>query len=107
MMDVSGGMVLRRYFRETWPRRALRLMSSEEWDSCREMRWAAISEVARRKRSCSGAERSEEFFRVLVGLRPEEEEVVEATMVGGGPVQLFYSRGGRGRLTGRLMLAMQ
>jgi len=82
MMDVSGGMVLRRYFRETCPRRALRLMSSEEWDSCREMRWAAISEVARRKRSCSGAERSEEFFGVLMGLRPKVVGVV-ATMVDG------------------------
>ena len=83
-MDVSGGMVLRRYFRETCPRSALRLMSSEEWDSCREMRWAAISEVARRKRSCSGAVRSKEFLGVFVGFRPKEVEVVVgvvATMV--------------------------
>ena len=85
MMDVSGGMVLRRYFREIWARNALRLMSSEEWDSCREIRWAAISEVARRKRSCSGAERREEvFFLVLVvGLQPKAVVGVVATMVSG------------------------
>ena len=76
------------------------MMSSEEWDSCREMRWAATSEVARRKRSCSGAESREEFFGVLVGLRPKVAAGVVgvvgvvATMVGVGLGRIALEEGG-------------